>query len=239
MKFKLLGIICASLFSTSLLADSQYFDRQSFKLGIERLDIELNDTFEVQGNNFVGAAYQYKFTPYFGVELKALVPVDNKESSTSFDTFRSWNGVDLNESAFGDIESNSYDNAFEHNVMGSASLVLDLPLHDNFSVYANLGYTIGSVDSVVYTFVDNAPATDVQAGLDSGLDICALTGDEARCGQAISSTEVEFDGSGFSYGAGIRFSFISNDNISIGYNSYMNTSDLEISGWSVNYQWNF
>ena len=43
MKLKTLCLICAGLFSTSLLADNHDFDRQSFQLGYERLDIELDD----------------------------------------------------------------------------------------------------------------------------------------------------------------------------------------------------
>ena len=237
MKIKLISILCASVLSTSILADD--FDRQSFQLGYERLDIELNDTYEVKGNNFFGATYGYKFTPYIGIQLKAMIPVDDNETQTNFDTFRDWDGVNLNASGFGEVQSVGYDNAFEHNVMGNASLVLDLPLHDTFSVFANVGYTTGSVDSVVYNFVDNTPAADLDAAIASGADICELTGEESRCGQTIASTETEFDGSGFSYGVGVRFSFVSNDNITIGYSQYLDTSDLAISGWSVNYQWNF
>ena len=122
--------------------------------------------------------------------------------------------------------------------MGNISLLLDLPVNDKFSFFANIGYSTGSVDVRGYDFVDNTPAVNLEDALVSGTE-CEITGIESECGQAIVEGITTYDGSGFSYGAGVRFSFVSNDNISIGYNSYLNTSDLEVSGWSVNYQWNF
>ncbi len=238
MKLKTLCLICAGLFSSSLLADHHDFDRQSFQLGYERLDIELDDRYEVQGNNFASATYGFKFTPYFGIELSALIPINNKETGTLFDTYRERTGEGFSVDSFSDIQTDTYTNSFEHDVMGNISLLLDLPVNDKFSFFANIGYSTGSVDVRGYDFVDNTPAVNLEDALVSGTE-CEITGIESECGQAIVEGITTYDGSGFSYGAGVRFSFVSNDNISIGYNSYLNTSDLEVSGWSVNYQWNF
>lgn len=238
MKLKTLCLICAGLFSTSLLADNHDFDRQSFQLGYERLDIELDDRYEVQGNNFASATYGFKFTPYFGIELSALIPINNKETENHYDTYRTWDGGAVAVDNFSEVQTDTYTNSFEHDVMGNVSLLLDLPLSDKFSVFANIGYSTGSVDVIGYDFIDNAPASNLENAVVTG-DFCEITGIEEECGQTITEGVTSYDGSGFSYGAGIRFSFVSNDNISIGYNSYLNTSDLEVSGWSVNYQWNF
>jgi opacity protein-like surface antigen len=205
------------------------------------LDIKINDKFNVSGNTFFNATYGYKFTKNFGFEISALIPVNNNEFSTTIDSYRDWDGLGLEEDNFSDIQFDSYENSFEHNFMGNASLVFDLPMSDKFSFFANIGYTTGSVDAVVYTFDNNEPAANLEEALSQSQDICQLTGVEVSCSQDVlgSNEELEFKGTGFSYGAGIRFSFLSNDNINIGYNSYLNTSELDISGWSVNYQWNF
>tara|TARA_E500000081_G_C6136660_1_gene357206 strand:+ start:2612 stop:3334 length:723 start_codon:yes stop_codon:yes gene_type:complete len=240
MKLKTLCLICAGLFSTSLLADNHDFDRQSFQLGYERLDITLAESFEVSGNNFASATYGFKFTPYFGIELSALIPINDNDFNSRYDYYRDWDGEGMNPENFSEIQNNNYSDSLESDVFGNLSLLLDLPLSDNFSVFANVGYSTGSVDVVAYNFSqDNAPTSNLVNAINNNANLCDITGIEAECGFPVESVSVSFDGSGFSYGAGIRFSFVSNDNISIGYNSYLNTSDLEVSGWSVNYQWNF
>lgn len=240
MKLKTLSLICAGLFSTTLLANNQDFDRQSFQLGYERLDITLAEKYEVEGNNFFSATYGFKFTPYFGVELSALMPLSNNDFNSNYDYYREWDGQGMNPENFSEIKNNNYSSSLEADVFGNLSLLLDLPLNDRFSFFANVGYTTGSVDLVGYNFSqDNAPASNLVNAINNNADLCEITGIEAECGSPVSSGSLTFDGSGFSYGAGVRFSFVSNDNISIGYNSYLNTSDLEASGWSVNYQWNF
>lgn len=232
MKLKTVALLCG-LFSANTFAQSY------FQIGVEHLDYKIYDSVE-SSHVFAGFSYGYAFNDTMSVLVKGLIPVNQEELFTQFDSYRNLTGTGTNVADYSAVLSNSYTTTLEADPVISVSMQLDLPLSKRFEGFLNLGYSYTKMSYEGYLpFTDNSPTADVSLALASNASLCQLTGQESLCGNSLVKFDEEIKKGGFTYGLGFKFNYDDNTNIVLAYNQYINGSELEAGGVSAYYRWEF
>ena len=199
---KLLALSVAALVTTNVYAKAG----QSYtQIGYERIGVEFADGFKPDDSSMAALTLGYNFTNNIAVEFAGMLPFSSDSQSEVTDYYREYNDNNdgsLNESDFSDIMSETYSNDFETKGIASVNFKLNLPLHERFSTFVNVGYSYASFKGNYYSFTDNSPSQNIEQDFSNGASMCDLTGNETICKNPIVNNTDSDSFSGFTYGAG-------------------------------------
>lgn len=237
---KLLALSVAALVTTNVYAKAG----QSYtQIGYERIGVEFSDGFKPDDSSMAALTLGYNFTNNIAVEFAGMLPFSSDTQSEVTDYYREYNNENglIEESDFSEVMSETYSNDFETKGVASINLKLNLPLHERFSTFVNIGYSYASFKGNYHPFTDNAPSLNIEEDFANGATLCDLTGNEGKnyCNNPIVNNTDSDSFSGFTYGAGFSLHLENNSSFVFEYNSYINNDDIKVDGVSASYMWKF
>tara|TARA_B100002019_G_C21237891_1_gene583797 strand:+ start:751 stop:1659 length:909 start_codon:yes stop_codon:yes gene_type:complete len=185
-KTLLSGIILGSLFSTNLMAqetdwyerfsdrktgqseelkfesyENEYFNKSYFSLGVERLELEVEDTGEkYKGASMVNGIYGLNMNNYISFEVSASLPLSSKVYNEYQDTYYLGKDIQVGEDgsvSYPELQVDNYKNQVDPSYILSVNLKLDMPITERFSTYLTVGYSKSKISyqGIGTLFYDN------------------------------------------------------------------------------------
>jgi opacity protein-like surface antigen len=251
-----------TVFSNTKSSTDSFFKGSSYKqVGFERLEIELENQFKVDGVNMFTATYGYRLTDNISLEFFGSLPLSSKKEAKFTDTFinqiTSSDGepvtATIDVDGDGDFETVPvYDddetrvehtNNVEVKYFTGVNLKLDFPIHESFDLFVTAGYTHAKINykGKYNNFIDNPPAENPQLAFLNGDNDCEITGkeDESFCNNIPNSFSENYANSGYSYGAGFRFYYANNTTINFHWKKMEYNDNLSVESLSANLEWVF